>query len=86
MERITLNSKNIIEAFKILAQEKKIEKENLSSIIEEIFMSLLLKKYGEENIDNFSVIINMERGEVEIYHEKLVVETVTNDIVEINCH
>ncbi len=81
---MTLDSKNIIEAFKILAQEKKIEKENLSSIIEEIFTALLVKKYGEEHIDNFSVIINMERGEVEIYHEKLVVETVSNDILEIN--
>ena len=81
---MTLDSKNIIEAFKILAQEKKIEKENLSSIIEEIFTALLVKKYGEEHIDNFSVIINMERGDVEIYHEKLVVETVSNEILEIN--
>ena len=78
-----MDTKQIVEAFKILAKEKNIDKDNLSSIIEELFTSLLMKKYGEENIDNFSVIINMERGEVEIYHEKLVVDNVDNDILEI---
>ena len=79
-----MESKNIIEAFQILAQEKSIEKDNLSQIIEEIFTTLLVKKYGEEYIDNFSVIINMDKGEVEIYHEKIVVESVKNPITEIN--
>ena len=79
-----MDTKKIIEAFKVLAQEKNIDKENLSSIIEEIFNALLMKKYGEEHIDNFSVIINMDRGEVEIYHEKLVVEEVVNPVLEIN--
>ncbi len=79
-----MDSKQIVEAFKILAKEKNIEKENLSSIIEELFTSLLMKKYGEENIDNFSVIINMDKGDVEIYHEKTVVETVIDELTEIS--
>ena len=79
-----MDSKQIVEAFKILAKEKNIEKENLSSIIEELFTSLLMKKYGEENIDNFSVIINMDKGDVEIYHEKTVVETVVDKLTEIS--
>ena len=79
-----MDSKQIVEAFKILAKEKNIEKENLSSIIEELFTSLLMKKYGEENIDNFSVIINMDKGDVEIYHEKNVVETVVDELTEIS--
>ena len=79
-----MDTKKIIEAFTVLAQEKNIDKENLSSIIEEIFTALLIKKYGEEHIDNFSVIINMDKGEVEIYHEKLVVDVVNNPILEIN--
>ena len=78
-----MDSKKIIESFKILAQEKNIDKEELTLIIEEIFNALLMKRYGEENIDNFSVIINMERGEVEIFHEKNVVNTVKDDIQEI---
>ena len=79
-----MDTKQIVEAFKILADEKNIEKDNLSSIIEELFNSLLIRKYGEENFDNFSVITNMERGEVEIYHEKAVVDIVDNNILEIN--
>ena len=79
-----MDSKQIVEAFKILAKEKNIEKENLSSIIEELFTSLLMKKYGEENIDNFSVIINMDKGDVEIYHEKTVVKTVADKLTEIS--
>ena len=79
-----MDSKQIVEAFKILAKEKNIEKENLSSIIEELFTSLLMKKYGEENIDNFSVIINMDKGDVEIYHEKTVVESVADELTEIS--
>ena len=37
-----------------------------------MIMSMILKKYGEEN-DNFSVIVNMEKGEIEIYQEKIIV-------------
>jgi len=79
-----LDSKQIVEAFKILAKEKNIEKESLSSIIEELFTSLLMKKYGEENIDKFSVIINMDKGDVEIYHEKNVVDVVSDQFLEIS--
>ena len=79
-----MDSKQIVEAFKILAKEKNIEKENLSSIIEELFTSLLMKKYGEENIDRFSVIINMDKGDVEIYHEKNVVNNVQDEFMEIS--
>tara|TARA_Y100000590_G_C15722463_1_gene1013966 strand:- start:400 stop:1635 length:1236 start_codon:yes stop_codon:yes gene_type:complete len=79
-----LDTKQIVEAFKVLAKEKNIDKDNLSLIIEGLFTSLLMKKYGEENIDNFSVIINMDRGEVEIYHEKNVVDVVKDDVLEIN--
>ncbi len=79
-----MDTKQIVEAFKVLAKEKNIDKDNLSLIIEGLFTSLLMKKYGEENIDNFSVIINMDRGEVEIYHEKNVVDVVKDDVLEIN--
>ena len=65
-------NKDIIEAFSMLAKEKDIDRTNLSTIIEDIFMTLIYKKYGEER-ENFSVIVNMEKGEIEIYQEKEVV-------------
>ena len=79
-----MNSKDIIEAFTYVAKEKNIEKNNLSSIIEEIFTSMIVKKYGEEYEENFSTIVNMDRGEIEIFHEKIVVDNVKNNITEIS--
>tara|TARA_Y100000590_G_scaffold193011_1_gene219360 strand:- start:4093 stop:5400 length:1308 start_codon:yes stop_codon:yes gene_type:complete len=78
-----LINKDIIEAFSLLAKEKDIDRTNLSTIIEDIFMALIYKKYGEER-ENFSVIVNMEKGEIEIYQELLVVDIVSDPISEIS--
>ena len=79
-----MNSKDIIEAFAYVAKEKNIEKNNLSGIIEEIFTSMIVKKYGEDYESNFSTIVNMDRGEIEIFHEKTVVDNVKDEITEIS--
>ena len=79
-----MDSKQIIEAFTLVAKEKNVEKTYLTSIIEDIFKSMLLKKYGEENEDIFSIIVNMERGDIEIFHEKTVVDVVKNEVTEIS--
>ena len=76
-------NKDIIEAFSILAKEKDIDRTNLSTIIEDIFMTLIQKKYGEE-YENFSVIVNMDKGEIEIYQEMSVVKVVTDPVNEIS--
>ena len=78
-----LDSKNIIDSFAFVAKETGLNKSNLASIIEEIFISLIGKKYGEDNLDRFSVIVNMERGEIEIFHERLIVDDLDNPISEI---
>ena len=53
------------------------------TIIEDIFMTLIYKKFGEER-ENFSVIVNMEKGEIEIYQEMIVVKNVVDPISEIH--
>ena len=83
IQRFILINKDIIEAFSMLAKEKDIDRTNLSTIIEEIFMTLIHKKYGEER-ENFSVIVNMEKGEIEIYQEMTVVDKVIDSIIEIH--
>ena len=75
-------NKDIIEAFSALAKEKNLDRINLSSIIEDILLTMLHKKYGEER-ENFSVIVNMDKGEIEIYQEKVIVENVTDPVEEI---
>ena len=72
----------IIESFAAIAREKNIDRTHLGSIIEELFMTLIEKRYGEE-YSNFSAIVNMDKGTIEIYQEKTVVETVTDEVTEI---
>ena len=76
-------NKDIIEAFATLAKEKDIDRTNLSTIVEDIFMTLIYKKFGEER-ENFSVIVNMEKGEIEIYQEMTVVNEVLDPVIEMH--
>ena len=78
-----MNSKEIIDAFTYVANEKGIDKTSLTAIIEDIFLTLISKKFGEENEEKFSVIVNMDRGEIEIFQEKLVVEKIQDENNEI---
>ena len=81
--RFKLINKNIIDAFSEVAKQKNIDRTNLNTIIEELFMSMIIKKYGEDS-DNFSVIVNMEKGEIEIYQEKIIVDKVIDPVFEIS--
>ena len=78
-----MNSKDIIDAFTYVANEKGIDKVSLTAIIEDIFLTLISKKFGEENEEKFSVIVNMDRGEIEIFQEKIVVDKVQDSNNEI---
>lgn len=72
----------IVEAVNLIAREKRIDKDELRDILEEIFLTLIKKKYGES--DHFDVIVNMDRGDVEIFVEKQVVENVENPLLQIS--
>jgi len=75
-------NQEIIEAFKEIAREKNIDKEYLVDIIENIFYLMIKKKFGIT--ENFDVIVNMDKGEIEIYRSKLIVEKVENPNTEID--
>ncbi|MCK4967012.1 transcription termination factor NusA [bacterium] len=75
-------NQEIIEAFKEIAKIKNLEKESLVDIIENTFYLMIKKKYGD--FDNFDVIVNMDKGEIEIYQSKLIVEEVENPVTQIS--
>jgi len=77
-----LINKEIIDAFTQIAKEKNVDRNQLGEIIKTVFENLMIKKFGEEA--EFDVIVNMDKGELEIYHEKTVAETVTNPATEIS--
>ncbi len=70
------------EAFSQLVKERGMEKDVLSQIIEETFLAMIKKKYGTS--ENFDVFVNMEKGEIEIYQSKKVVEKVEDELTEID--
>lgn len=73
----------IIEAFSAIAREKNIDRTHLGTIIEDLFLAIIQKKYGEE-YTNFSVIVNMDKGTIEIYQELTVADEVENPVLEIS--
>ena len=73
---------DIVDAFAQMAKEKNIDRDILESVIKDSFRKLLEKKYGEEA--NFDVVVNMEKGIIEIFLFKTVVETVNEPATEID--
>lgn len=76
-------SKLIITSFAEIAKEKGIGRDMLLSILEEVFRSMIRKKY--ETDDAFEVILNPDRGELQILHVREVVpdDEITNPVNEI---
>src|SRR6056297_3122557 len=76
-------SKQIIQSFAEIAKDKDIDKDLLLSILEDVFRTMIRKKYGSD--EAFEVILNADRGEVQILHIREVVpeEELTDDVQEI---
>jgi len=72
-----MDTKEVVQAVDAILKEKKIDKSKLSEIVESLFKAIIKKKYEieDEEVDQFfSVTFNIENGDVEIIHERIVVE------------
>jgi len=67
MENIAL-----IESFSEFKDDKLIDRVTLMAILEDVFRNALKKKYGSD--DNFDIIINPDKGDMEIWRNRTVVE------------
>ncbi|MCE2772497.1 MAG: transcription termination factor NusA [Bacteroidetes bacterium] len=63
---------NLIESFAEFKDVKNIDRTTLMSILEDVFRSLIRKKYGSD--ENFDVIVNPERGDLEIWRNREIVD------------
>ena len=74
---------NLIDTFKDFKETKNIDRTTLVSVIEDSFRSVLQKTYGSD--ENFDVIVNPDKGDFEIYRNRVVVEDgeVKNENAEI---
>ena len=72
----------IVESFAQMVREKGIDKDILAGIVEDVFSMMVRKKYGQEA--KFDVVVNMDKGDIEIFLEREVVETVENPATQID--
>jgi len=61
----------LIESFSEFKDDKLIDRVTLMAILEDVLRSALKKKYGDD--DNFDIIINPDKGDLEIWRSRIVV-------------
>jgi N utilization substance protein A len=76
-----LVNRELIEVFSEIAREKNVERSELATILEELFLYIIEREYGDSS--NCSCIVNLDKGEIEIYAEKTIVDEVDDYKVEI---
>ncbi len=77
-----IDKKSIIDAFAEMAKSKNIDRDLLQGIVEETLSMIVRKKYGTDA--NFEIIVNMDKGDVEIYLTREVVEVVEDPVTQIS--
>ena len=74
---------NLIESFQDFKDAENIDRPTLMKVLEDVFKTLLRKKYTSD--DNFDVIVNTEKGDLEIMRHRTIVEdgAVADPLAEI---
>jgi N utilization substance protein A len=65
-----------------MVREKGIDRDILAGVVEDVFSMMVRKKYGQDA--KFDVIVNMDKGDIEIFLERTVVETVEDPTTQID--
>jgi transcription termination/antitermination protein NusA len=63
---------NLIEAFQDFKDAENIDRPTMMRVVEDVFKTLLRKKFGSD--ENFDVIVNAEKGDLEIIRRRMIVE------------
>ena len=71
----------LIDAFKDFKEEKNIDRPVMMGVLKDVFLTQIAKSYG--SADNFDVIMNVDKGDCEIYQNFDIVEEVENPNTQI---
>ncbi len=63
---------NLVESFSEFKEFKNIDRSTMMLILEDVFNSMLEKKYGSS--DNFDIIVNIDKGDLEVWRNRVIVE------------
>lgn len=80
MPRRKEETESMIDIFADFRDNKKIDRTTLVGVLEESFRSVLAKMFGSD--ENFDVIVNPDKGDLEIYRNRMVVEN--NEVNDSN--
>ena len=69
---IKMKTLDLSGSFQEFKEFKNIDRETLMRILEEVFRAALAKRYGSE--DNFDIIVNIDKGDLEIFRNRTIVE------------
>lgn len=75
-----MNSHNLIESFADFAKQKNIDRPTMIRILEDVFRNMIKKRY--ESDENFDIIINADKGDLEIWRFREIVDDNSEDIWE----
>ncbi|MFP4047006.1 MAG: transcription termination factor NusA [Bacteroidales bacterium] len=67
-----MDNLNMFDTFKEFKELKNIDRATMMNVLEEVFRKALVKKYGTD--ENFDIIINIDKGDFEIWRNREVVE------------
>jgi transcription termination/antitermination protein NusA len=74
---------NLIDSFQEFKEAENIDRPTLMKVMEDVFKTLIRKKYGSD--DNFDVIVNDQKGDLEIFRRRTIVDNddLYNTLTEI---
>ncbi|MCS6991101.1 MAG: transcription termination factor NusA [Chitinophagales bacterium] len=75
-----MNHQSLVEVFGEFIHLKNIDRIRLMKVIEDMFRTLLRRKYGSD--ENFDIIVNAEKGDLEIWRRRLIVED--DQVTDVN--
>ncbi|CAN5867385.1 transcription termination factor NusA [soil metagenome] len=73
-----MNSSVLIESFAEFAKFKNIDRPTMMRILEDVFRTMIRKKWGTD--ENFDIILNVEKGDLEIWRNREIVDDDSEDI------
>src|SRR5688572_5384550 len=66
-----MQSIGLVDSFSEFKEFKNIDRATMMRVLEDVFRSMLRKKYGSD--DNFDIIINTDKGDLEIWRNRVIV-------------
>jgi N utilization substance protein A len=75
---MAMDASTLIESFADFAKQKNIDRPTMIRILEDVFRNMIRKKY--ETDDNFDIIVNADKGDLEIWRFREIVDDDSEDI------